>query len=93
MFMIRLTVSSLALAAALALGMPMNVAKAADPQPATPSSESHLNAKDAYQNALTDCEMKENPDRRQECKDKVMKEYQSQKKGMSDSDKDKSKQY
>ncbi len=91
--MTKLTVSSIALAAALAFGVPMTGAMAADPQPATPSSESHLNAKDAYQNALTDCEMKENPDRRQQCKDKVMKDYEAQKKGMMDSGKQKSKQY
>ncbi|MBL8660816.1 MAG: hypothetical protein JNM75_13805 [Rhodospirillales bacterium] len=91
--MTKLTVSSLTLAAALALVTPMTAVTAADPQPAAPSSESHMNAEDTYQNALTDCEMKENPDLRQQCKDKAMKDYQAQKKAMSASGKQKPKQY
>lgn len=90
--MTKLTVSSIALAAALALSMPLTSANAADPAPSSPMNEQHLDAKNAYQNALTDCELKDNPDRRQQCKDQAMKEYeQAQKSGMKDSGKEKSK--
>lgn len=76
--MTKLTVSSIALAAALALSFPLTSAKAAseDPIPATPSSEANMEAKEAYQNALTDCEMLDNPDRRQLCTEQAQKDYE-----------------
>jgi hypothetical protein len=83
-----LSVKSVALAATVAVGLPLAGAMAAGPM-----NEQHLDPKNAYQNALTDCEMLENPDRRQQCKDKAMQEYERAQKDMKDSNKEKAKQY
>lgn len=70
------TVSATALAVVLALGAPLaNASDVKDPFPATATSEAHMKAKNAYQNALTDCEMLDNPDRRQLCTDNVRENY------------------
>lgn len=78
--MTNLTAPSTAIVAMLALGAPLTNADAADvkdPFPATATSEAHMKAKNAYQNALTDCEMLENPDRRQLCFDNVKENYEA----------------
>lgn len=91
--MTKLTVSSIALAAALALSVPLAGAKAAsqDPIPATESSEAGMKAKNAYQNALTDCELLDNPDRRQNCVDKAQAQYEEMTGEKMDHSKEKSK--
>lgn len=88
--MTKLSMTSMTLASALALGalgMSISGASAADTM---------MNQKE-YENALTDCQMLDNPDRRQQCKDKVMQKHdqyeKSQKSDMKDMDKSKTKQY
>lgn len=81
--MTNLSMTSMTLAAALAvgtLGLSVSSASAADKT---------MNQKE-YENALTDCEMMDNPDRRQQCKDKVMKQHENYEQ-MKDKDMDKSK--
>lgn len=76
--MTKLTLSATALAALLALGAPLaNASDVKDPFPATATSEAHMKAKNAYQNALTDCEMLDNPDRRQLCVGNVEENYEA----------------
>lgn len=76
--MTRFAVSAIALAALLGLGAPSaNAADAKDPIPATATSEAHMKAKNAYQNALTDCKMLDNPDRRQLCTDNAKESYEA----------------
>ncbi len=89
--MTKPTMTSITLAAALAvgaMGLSMSSASAAD----------QMTEQQKYNKALTDCEMLDKPDRRQQCKDQAMEKHEqyqkmNKKDGMKDTDKSKTKQY
>lgn len=79
--MIKMPMTSMTLAAALAvgaLGLSVSSASAAD----------KTMTQKEYENALTDCEMMDNPDRRQQCKDKVMQKHENYEKSEKMGDKE-----
>lgn len=75
--MTKLNLSATALAVVLAMGAPLANASDVKDFPATVTSEAHMKAKNAYQNALTDCQMLDNPDRRQLCVGNVEENYEA----------------
>jgi hypothetical protein len=71
--MTKVSMTSAVLAAAFAIGMSASGAMA----------EEQLSPQQVYEKALNDCQQLDNPDRRQECRDKAMQRHeQSQKAGM-----------
>lgn len=71
--MTKVSITSAVLAAAVAIGMSASGAMA----------EEQLNPQQAYEKALNDCQQLDNPDRRQQCRDKAMQRHeQAQKSGM-----------
>lgn len=77
---------TVALAAALAIGIPLSGAVA----------EEKLDPREAYDRDLNDCAQLDNPDRRQQCRDKAEERFeQAQKSGMKEGgmEKQKQKQY
>ena len=83
--MSKMSVAAIALAAALGVGTPFSGAFAAE----------KLSPQEAYDKALTDCEQRDNPDRRQQCREQAKQQFeQAQKYGTTGGmEKQKQRQY
>lgn len=83
--MTKISMTSIALAAALTVGVPL-----------TGTAAEQLDPQQAYDKALNDCAQLDNPDRRQQCREKAKERFeQAGKSGMKDGamEKQKQKQY